>query len=77
MRILRSYIRVAQTLHWCDRCLRDIEPGECYEGSVQIHGKRLMVFKEHVNPACDYPKDPLEDEIEYNEQRDSPSQLAA
>jgi hypothetical protein len=64
MRIFRTYRHVAQRRHWCDQCCRHIEPGEYYEGSVQLYkNHRLIVFKTHVEPSCDYPPDP-DDEIE-------------
>lgn len=77
MRILRVYRRLAQLPHWCDRCCRYIEPGEFYEGSVQIYGGRFIVFKVHIEPSCDYPPDPVEDEISDIAQEETPSQLAA
>ena len=62
MRILRTYRHMAQTEHWCDRCCRYIQPGEYYEGEVQVHKDHgLMVFKVHIEPDCDYPPDPEEE----------------
>lgn len=60
-RHLRSYRRIAQTVHFCDDCHYQIEPGDEYEGSVWIterHG--LLVFKRHA--IC--PVDPYEEEAE-------------
>lgn len=77
MRILRTYQRVAQREHWCDRCCNCIEPGEYYEGSIQIWGRgRLLVFKVHIFPACDYPPDP-EEKKEKAEKTNMPLALAA
>lgn len=70
MRVLRTYTRIAQIQHWCDRCCRYIEPGEYYEGSVQLYSnpRRLIVFKIHIEPSCDYPPDPEELEEIINEE---------
>lgn len=77
MRILRSYQHVAQVQHWCDMCCRYIEPGEYYQGSVQVWGKgRLLVFKVHMFPACDFPPDPDEN-LKKIEEKEIPLKLAA
>ena len=58
-RLLRTYERVAHINHYCDRCCKHIEPGDQYQGIVQVtdlHG--LIVFKFHTNPPCDFPKVP-------------------
>jgi hypothetical protein len=60
MRFLRSYQSVAHREHFCDCCCRYILMGEQYEGSVYAHNKfGIIVTKQHVNPACDWP-DPEE-----------------
>ena len=53
----RSYQCVAQIEHWCDRCCRHIMPGEMYECRIDAWGKngKLMFFKVHIFPSCDYP----------------------
>lgn len=61
---LRSYHSVAQVAHWCDRCCQPIYPGEMYEGVVQVlpnQEHRLIVWKTHINPSCDFPEDPDEE----------------
>lgn len=55
---LRVYQHVAQKEHWCDRCCTHIQPGDMYEGHVEINRGRLVVIKYHINPSCDYPEDP-------------------
>ncbi|MEK6925146.1 MAG: hypothetical protein AABW71_02810 [Nanoarchaeota archaeon] len=35
-RILRSYVRVAQQEHWCERCQSPITAGEMYRGEVYV-----------------------------------------
>jgi hypothetical protein len=61
MRPLRSYTSVANTSHFCDSCHRYIQPGECYGGVVNVTDKhQIIVTKQHVNPACDWPDDELE-----------------
>ncbi len=63
MTFLRKYQRVAHTKHWCDRCCDWIQPGDYYEGVVQISkGGGLIVFKFHIDPSCDYPPDPFDDD---------------
>lgn len=61
-KLLRTYERMAQIPHWCDRCCRYIEPGEIYQGKVFVDGNRkkhrLIVFKFHIFPECDYPEEP-------------------
>ena len=59
---LREYEHVVHQTHFCDVCCQYIMPGEMYKGTVyasDIHG--IVTFKEHVNPACDWPEDPEED----------------
>ncbi len=72
--ILRTYRRIAQTEHWCDRCCTHILPGEEYEGRVEIYrrGKRnrIIVWKEHINPCCEPPDPPDEDFLENEEESD-------
>jgi hypothetical protein len=61
MRILREYECVAHIEHWCDICCNYIHPGEMYRSSVEVHETpkhRLIVWKRHVNPFCDYPPNP-------------------
>jgi len=47
---------MAQTVHWCDDCLHDIEPGSFYEGSVILNPNkekyRVYVLKRHIEPPC-------------------------
>lgn len=54
------------TEHWCDCCCTYIQPGEEYEGRVELvrmNGKKkLIVWKEHCNPCCEPPEDPDKDE---------------
>jgi len=54
-RTLRVYQRMAQTDHWCDNCCSMIEPGEMYQGRVEIFDGKFMVWKEHVDPKCKPP----------------------
>ena len=62
MRILRTYEHVAQIEHWCDYCCRYIMPGELYRGSVELwDNNKLLVFKRHIDPECDFPLDPEEE----------------
>lgn len=63
MYLLREYRRVAHVQHWCDMCCRYIEPGEYYEGMVTVYYSphRLVVFKVHLNPGCDFPPNPDEE----------------
>jgi hypothetical protein len=58
MRILRTYLRIAQIEHWCDNCCQFIMPGECYKASVRIEEGQLVVYKYHIFPSCDPPEDP-------------------
>lgn len=73
-RELRTYQRVAYKNHWCDRCCRDIQPGEMYEGRVVLtDNHRLFVWKTHVSPMCEFPEDPdkdkrLEDTLSFTEE---------
>lgn len=78
MIILRTYEYVANVYHWCDRCCDYINPGECYEGSVRVLNGRLIVFKTHCNPSCDYPPDPEDfDESEKKSYSEEQLKLAA
>ena len=71
MRRLREYQRLAHTEHWCDRCCTHIYPGEMYEGTVFLYEDRkkyrLDVLKCHIYPACEFPPDPSEEEVEMTE----------
>lgn len=50
-------------MHWCDNCCDDIDPGQCYEGSVYVTDRgNLMVLKNHVDPHCDPPEEPEDEE---------------
>jgi hypothetical protein len=71
-RCLRTYSRVAQREHWCDRCFTFIEPGEQYAAQVWVYDnpKRLVVFLQHMNPPCDYPPDPHDERSEEEEERE-------
>lgn len=66
-RRLRTYRRVAHIDHHCDRCQKTIHPGDYYEGTVEVRRrrgetkKRISVWKEHVNPDCDFPEFPDDD----------------
>ena len=61
MRPLRSYTSVAHAEHFCNNCCRYIQPGEQYEGIVYATDKHgIIVSKQHINPACDWPDDELE-----------------
>jgi hypothetical protein len=76
MRILRSYERVAQVTHFCDRCCDAIWPDESYEGRVEIwEGGKFFVTKEHIDPVCDWPPDPEDDEdAEFYQSKDDEQQ---
>jgi hypothetical protein len=64
MRHLRDYISVANRSHFCDHCCRYIQPGEQYEGIVYAHKKHgIIVTKQHINPACDFPYDEFEESL--------------
>ncbi|MFA5925485.1 MAG: hypothetical protein WC831_00995 [Parcubacteria group bacterium] len=77
MRILRTFQHIAQIEHWCDMCCKYIEPGDCYQGSVQVWERgRLLVFKVHMFPACDFPSDP-EEKRGKAEKEEMPLALAA
>lgn len=62
MRSLETHNYTAQTLHFCDRCCRDIEPGDYYERSVYMYKKdgkkKILVLRKHIEPHCDYPPEP-------------------
>ncbi len=79
MLVFRTYRRIAQRQHWCDVCCTYIEAGEFYEGSVHLYdGHRLIVFKKHVEPSCDYPPEPEDyDWIEDTCSEEVPMKLAA
>lgn len=63
MRALRSYRSVADVCHWCDNCCGDIFPGSEYEAVVYVtKRRRLVVTKRHVNPLCEWPEDPVDEE---------------
>ena len=65
MRPLRSYTSVAHAEHFCNNCCRYIQPGEQYEGIVYATDKHgIIVSKQHINPACDWPDDEFEDTLE-------------
>ena len=58
-RELRTYQRVAYREHFCDRCCDYIHPGEMYEGRVVVtNSRRILVWKTHKYPTCDFPDDP-------------------
>ena len=65
-RTLRTYERMAQAHHWCDRCCTYIKPGDFYEGRVTVdndrHHNKLKVWKTHIFPSCEFPEEP-EDEV--------------
>jgi hypothetical protein len=64
MEMLRTYTYIAHVQHFCNNCCRYIQPGEQYEGIVYVHKKHgIIVTKQHVNPACDFPPDEFEDFI--------------
>ncbi len=72
-RTLRTYRRMAQEFHWCDRCCTHIEPGEEYEARVEIIRRgQISVWKNHINPSCDYPDDPdyMRDDVEDEDSED-------
>lgn len=63
--MLRTYRCLAQTLHFCDRCFHDIEPGQMYECSVTVIARgKILVLKNHVEPPCEYPDPPQDDEMD-------------
>ena len=60
---LRSYRAVADVWHWCDNCRGDIFPGSEYEAVVYVtKSRRLIVYKRHINPSCEWPEDPVDEE---------------
>lgn len=61
VRILRTYRRMAQMTHFCDRCMELIQPGELYGAYVEVRAKKLRVFKEHIEPHCEYPDEPVDE----------------
>ena len=66
-RLLRTYTRVAHQDHFCDRCCNPIMPGEEYEARVEVTRRgHILVWKNHINPGCDYPEDPdeIRDDVE-------------
>ena len=71
-RILRTYRRMAHIDHHCDKCQCPISPGEEYQGEVVLAdqysgGRKIVVYKEHVWPGCDWPPEPeweKEDDVE-------------
>ncbi|MDD5700071.1 MAG: hypothetical protein PHH00_02675 [Candidatus Nanoarchaeia archaeon] len=54
-RVLREYRAVAHGYHFCDDCFHQISPGDYYEGSVMVIGRRLLVSKRHIEPCCPPP----------------------
>ena len=63
MRAFRSYRSMARVRHWCDYCCTDILPGSEYEAVVYATQKRrLIVYKCHIHPACEWPEDPSDEE---------------
>ena len=63
MRALRPYRSIAMVRHWCDNCCADIFPGSEYEAIVYVtKQRRIIVHKRHVNPACDWPEDPVSED---------------
>ena len=58
--MLRSSIHTATVSHFCCCCMRYIQPGETYEKMVRAMGSGIAEFKNHYNPACDFPEDPME-----------------
>jgi len=66
LRFLRSYRHVAERIHWCDNCREDIEPGESYEASVYVSTaggrKSIVTIRHHVDPWCDPPDEPEDEE---------------
>lgn len=77
MRVLRTYVRIARTSHCCDICCNKIQAGEMYQGSVMADDKCLWVFKKHIDPCCDYPPEPDEDEMDIDESHDTELEIAA
>lgn len=64
---LRSYCRVAEKEHWCDRCCTPIYPGEQYEASVHVWKRgKITVFKQHLD--CEIPPEP--DDYDDSEQEE-------
>ena len=60
-RWLRTYRRIAHEQHWCDICCTHIQPGEEYEGRVEVFRRGcIVVWRSHVNPMCEPPPDPDE-----------------
>ena len=63
MRALRSYRSMAMVRHWCDNCCSDIFAGSEYEAVVYVtKSRRLVVYKRHINPSCDWPEDPVDED---------------
>lgn len=49
----RSY--VAQQIHHCDRCMREIMPGDIYRRQVILHKNTnhpVVTYKTHEHPYC-------------------------
>ncbi len=67
-RRLRIFRRCAQIEHFCDRCFQPIFPGQIYEADISVTSRgRLLILKNHVEPLCEYP-DPPEDEEDREEE---------
>ncbi|MEK6889522.1 MAG: hypothetical protein AABW80_05455 [Nanoarchaeota archaeon] len=79
MRNLRSYTRVAFQEHWCDRCCNYIQPGDMYKAHVELREEkkkhRIIVWKYHINPGCDFPEDPEDEEESEIETLTQPEEL--
>ncbi len=73
-RLLRSYCRIAQEEHHCCNCPYGISPGEEYKAEVWIYGRRLQVWKQHIE--CDHPHWEDDDE-EFDEREDERAEAEA
>lgn len=82
-RTLRTYRRIAQKDHQCDRCQQTIHAGDEYEAEVEVRRRRgerknrLNIWKQHINPDCDYPEFPDDDRKFDDEEEDIDLPMAA
>ncbi len=81
-RLLRSYERMANKDHPCSRCQEFIKPGDWYRCEIGVQWserrkKHLTIWKEHIDPECEFPEFHDDDSIHDDEEVDQDLDKAA